>query len=104
MPRGPLGAIYPGTCRHGCLAKDVAIRLRTNDEPIEFTDALQGRHCQQLQSESGDFIIKRRDGLIAYHLAIVVDDYNQGITEIVRGIDHKMIGNESIPALDNEIP
>lgn len=87
VPRGPLGAIYPGTCRRGCLSNDVAIRVRTNDDPIEFRDALQGRHCQQLQSESGDFIIKRRDGLIAYHFAVVVDDYNQGITEIVRGID-----------------
>jgi len=86
-PRGPLGAIYPGTCRDGCSAKDVAIRIRTTNVPIEFTDALQGRQQQQLESESGDFVIKRRDGLIAYHLAVVVDDYEQGITEIVRGVD-----------------
>lgn len=86
-PRGPLGAIYPGTCRNGCLSEDVAIRLRTNDEPIAFDDALQGRIEQRLASESGDFIIRRRDGLIAYHMAVVVDDYDQGITEIVRGID-----------------
>lgn len=85
--RGPLGAIYPGTCRNGCHSNDVAIRLRTNDEPIEFTDKLQGRQCQRLESESGDFIIKRRDGLIAYHLAVVADDFDQGITEVVRGVD-----------------
>lgn len=86
-PRGPLGTIYPGTCRTGCTAPDVAIRLRTDDEPIVFDDRLQGKHSQRLQSESGDFIIKRRDGLIAYHLAVVVDDFDQGITEIVRGVD-----------------
>ena len=85
--RGPLGAIYPGTCRNGCRSNDVAIRLRTNDEPIEFTDRLQGPQCQQLESESGDFIIQRRDGLIAYHLAVVADDFDQGITEVVRGVD-----------------
>ncbi len=87
VPRGPLGAIYPGTCRMGCSAPETAIRLRTNDAPITFTDALQGAQTQHLESESGDFIIKRRDGLIAYHLAAVVDDHDQGIGEIVRGID-----------------
>lgn len=85
--RGPLGAIYPGTCRSGCEATDVAIRVRTDDGPIRFVDALQGDQLHHLESESGDFVIKRRDGLIAYHLAVVADDYDQGITEIVRGID-----------------
>jgi glutamyl-Q tRNA(Asp) synthetase len=85
--RGPLGAIYPGTCRAGCRATDVAIRVRTDDEPIRFVDALQGEQTQCLESESGDFVIKRRDGLIAYHLAVVADDHDQGITEVVRGID-----------------
>lgn len=87
VPRGPLGAIYPGTCRNGCESNDVAIRVRVDDAPVEFEDALQGHVCQRLQSESGDFIIKRRDGLIAYHLAVVADDFDQGVTEIVRGID-----------------
>lgn len=87
VPRGPLGAIYPGTCRDGCSSTDVAIRIRTTDDPIEFADALQGLQRQRLESESGDFVIKRRDGLIAYHLAVVVDDHDQGVTEIVRGID-----------------
>lgn len=87
VPRGPLGPIYPGTCRNGCVSSEVAIRIRVDDDPIEFEDALQGTYRQQLQTESGDFIIKRRDGLIAYHLAVVVDDFEQGITEIVRGID-----------------
>ena len=87
MPRGPLGVIYPGTCRDGCRGRDAAIRLRTNDDPIEFVDGLQGFFQQRLESESGDFVIKRRDGLIAYNLAVVVDDADQQITEIVRGID-----------------
>jgi glutamyl-Q tRNA(Asp) synthetase len=86
-PRGLLGTIYPGTCRQGCNSKDVAIRALVSDDLIEFEDTLQGHHQQRLQSESGDFIIKRRDGLIAYHLAVVADDFDQGITEIVRGID-----------------
>lgn len=85
--RGLLGAIYPGTCRNGCRSCDVAIRLQTDDVPVEFIDKLQGPQSQRLESESGDFIIKRRDGLVAYHLAVVVDDFDQGITEVVRGID-----------------
>ena len=86
-PRGVLGIIYPGTCRNGCDADDAAIRLLTNDSEIAFDDLLQGRVAQHLESESGDYIIRRRDGLIAYHLAVVVDDEVQGVTEIVRGID-----------------
>jgi len=86
-PRGPLGAIYPGTCRTGCQAGPAAIRVRTGDEPVEFTDRLQGRQLHRLQSESGDFVIRRRDGLIAYQLAVAVDDTDDRVTEVVRGID-----------------
>jgi glutamyl-Q tRNA(Asp) synthetase len=86
-PRSALGIIYPGTCRDGCDAAEFAIRIRTNDEPVGFDDYLQGPQSQRLESESGDFVILRRDGLIAYHLAVVVSDYLEGITEIVRGID-----------------
>ncbi len=84
---GPLGVIYPGTCRNGCNSDETALRVRTNDEEITFIDALQGRQSQRLESESGDFIILRRDGLVAYQLAVVVDDEMQGVTDIVRGID-----------------
>jgi len=87
VPRGPLGAIYPGWCRNGAKSTDAAIRVLTNDEPVEFVDGLQGGQSMQLESESGDFIIMRRDGLVAYHLAVVADDHEQGITEVVRGID-----------------
>jgi glutamyl-Q tRNA(Asp) synthetase len=85
--RGPLGAIYPGICRDGNSGTEVAIRVRTDDEPIRFIDALQGEQTERLESESGDFVIKRRDGLIAYQLAVVADDHDQGITQVVRGID-----------------
>lgn len=87
MPRGPLGLVYPGTCRQGCGPGATAVRVRTNDQPIEFIDGLQGRYCQRLESETGDFVIKRRDGLIAYHLAVVADDHDQQVTDVVRGVD-----------------
>jgi len=87
VPRGPLGAIYPGTCRNGCELEETAIRFRTHDDPIAFSDKLQGTQTQRLESESGDFVIRRRDGLVAYQLAVVVDDELEGISEVVRGID-----------------
>lgn len=87
VPRGPLGTIYPGTCRGGSDSKEFAVRIRTTNEAICFRDGLQGEQCHKLESESGDFVILRRDGLIAYQLAVVVDDHLQGVTEIVRGID-----------------
>ena len=86
-PRGPLGIIYPGTCRPGCAADDTAVRVRTDNSVIGFFDGLQGAHQERLESESGDFVVWRRDGLVAYHLAVVVDDQEQGVNEIVRGID-----------------
>jgi glutamyl-Q tRNA(Asp) synthetase len=61
--------------------------VRTDNSVIGFIDGLQGAHQERLESESGDFVVWRRDGLVAYHLAVVVDDYEQGVTEIVRGID-----------------
>lgn len=54
---------------------------------VEFDDALQGRITQYLESEIGDFVVKRADGLFAYQLAVVVDDAFQNITDVVRGAD-----------------
>lgn len=86
---GSDGAIYPGTCRDGIAAgKTVnSIRARLNDPIIKFDDLLQGEITQQLSRDIGDFVIKRGDGLFAYQLAVVIDDEEQEITDIVRGSD-----------------
>lgn len=87
QPTGPLGVIYPGTCRDGTEASEYAWRVRTDDDPVSFVDEFQGTRTHRLESESGDFVVKRRDGLVAYQLAVVVDDQLEGITKVVRGID-----------------
>ena len=83
------GIVYPGTCRALALGGDVpgAERVRTDARPIAFTDRAQGEISQRLATDIGDFILKRRDGLFAYQLAVVVDDAEQGITDVVRGAD-----------------
>lgn len=83
------GGPYPGTCRTRPTppAGPHAIRFRVPEEPICFEDRLHGRQCEILPTGSGDFILKRRDELWAYQLAVVVDDAAQGITDIVRGED-----------------
>ena len=86
-PTGPLGTIYPGTCREREVGGEAAIRVRTNDSPIAFNDRFQGPLEQRLETESGDFVIRRRDGLVAYQLAVVVDDALNGVTDVVRGLD-----------------
>jgi glutamyl-Q tRNA(Asp) synthetase len=86
---GPFGFIYPGSCRsrRQQTDEDVNIRVIAQDGIIEFTDENLGYLNQNLKSELGDFIIKRRSGLYAYQLAVVVDDAYQGITQVVRGAD-----------------
>ena len=86
---GREGPVYPGTCRAGLPSGKVAraVRLRTHNERVHFEDAIQGRIEQRLESEIGDFVVLRADGLFAYQLAVVVDDAEQGVTEVVRGAD-----------------
>jgi glutamyl-Q tRNA(Asp) synthetase len=84
-----LGA-YPGTCR-GCTTpppEDHAIRLLVPDQKtIHFVDLIQGACEQHLRRRVGDFVIRRRDGIFAYQLTVVVDDIAQGISRVVRGAD-----------------
>ena len=80
--------IYAGTCRDLALPfEQQAIRVKVEDQRICFQDRLQGLHCSNLKDDLGDFVLKRRDGIINYQLAVVVDDYLQGITHVVRGAD-----------------
>ena len=80
--------IYMGTCRDLALPfQNQAIRLKVSNQIICFDDILQGQHCANLQDNLGDFVLKRRDGIINYQLAVVVDDFLQGITHVIRGSD-----------------
>jgi len=82
-------SLYPGTCRKRPLPEQAehALRLKSQNHHITFNDEVMGTQQQNMQNDCGDFIIKRRDGLFAYQLAVVVDDAEQGITEVVRGGD-----------------
>ena len=80
---------YSGTCRKALTDNKTnqSLRVLTNNELIKLNDLLQGDYSQRLESDVGDFIIKRADGYFAYHLAVVIDDAEQSVTEIVRGLD-----------------
>ena len=79
---------YPGTCRDRCLPADGnAVRVRVARRRIAFSDRVQGDCAEDLAATCGDFIVRRRDGLAAYPLAVVVDDDAMGINEVVRGAD-----------------
>ena len=80
--------IYPGTCRGGLPAGRTAraLRVRAAGE-ITFDDRVQGPQAQLLEQEVGDFVVFRADGRFAYQLAVVVDDADQGVTDVVRGAD-----------------
>jgi len=80
--------VYPGTCRsglHGRAAR--SWRFRVDPHPTSWFDRRLGAQTQDVECEVGDFVLKRADGLWAYQLAVVVDDADQGITDIVRGAD-----------------
>ncbi len=84
-----MGSVYDGTCRSNPPPPGMkcAVRARVQHRSIEFEDRIQGYQHQNLASECGDFIIRRKDGLYAYQLAVVVDDAYQNITHVVRGCD-----------------
>lgn len=85
----PAGFIYPGTCRDGLPEgkSKRSIRIKTDNSDIIFKDLIRGKMVHNISEISGDFIIKRADGLISYNLAVVIDDYLSKITHIVRGND-----------------
>ncbi|WP_437884641.1 tRNA glutamyl-Q(34) synthetase GluQRS [Pseudomonas sp. LRF_L74] len=80
--------VYPGFCRlAGYSQDDTALRIRVPQLEYRFIDRVQGEFSQHLGREVGDFVVRRRDGLYAYQLAVVLDDAWQGVTHIVRGAD-----------------
>lgn len=83
------GPRYPGTCRQGLPPgrSPRAWRLRVPETPVAFVDRVQGDLSQRLAQEVGDFVLLRADGQFAYQLAVVVDDADAGITDVVRGAD-----------------
>lgn len=86
---GPDGPIYAGTCRQGITSKETApaLRLRVPDGELQWQDGIQGLIRRQLPTESGDFVLRRADGQIGYHLACALDEMRMGITAVVRGAD-----------------
>ena len=86
---GPLGMIYPGTCRSSQLNQaGHAIRINTESAGIQgYQDQLFGQVDLNIPDRSGDFVIRRADGIYAYHLAVVLDDEFQNINQVVRGAD-----------------
>ena len=66
---------------------DAALRFRTETREVRFVDRVHGEQAERVDLTAGDFVLKRRDGLYAYQLAVVVDDLEMGIDEVVRGAD-----------------
>jgi glutamyl-Q tRNA(Asp) synthetase len=84
-------AVYPGSCRSGPGRPGVAMawrfRVGQPGKPVTFDDRLQGAFSQDVAVEVGDFVARRRDGCHAYQLAVVVDDADQRVSDVVRGCD-----------------
>ena len=86
-PIGLNGVIYKGTCRTKNIKEDFSIRVITEHLKVAFKDEIQGHQACQIDEDIGDFTIWRRDNIISYHLATVIDDNELGITNVVRGYD-----------------
>ena len=83
------GAVYPGTCRFAAIpaGTPAAVRFVVPGDRVAFDDRVQGHIEQCLATDVGDFVVLRRDRLFAYQLAVVVDDADLGVTDVVRGAD-----------------
>lgn len=81
--------VYPQFCRHNVIEKDkdFALRVKTRSQIVHFQDELQGLTIHNLSLDDGDFIIQRKDNIIAYQLAVVVDDEQQHVNHVLRGMD-----------------
>jgi glutamyl-Q tRNA(Asp) synthetase len=81
--------IYPGTCRHGIPEGRAAraVRFLAPHGAIAFDDLVRGSVTEEVARSTGDFVVRRADGLFAYQLAVVIDDAAQRITQVVRGAD-----------------
>lgn len=82
--------VYPGTCRSLAappLDRTPSWRVKVPEETVSFTDLVFGAYHQELTGECGDFVVRRADGVYVYQLAVVVDDGEAGVTEVVRGMD-----------------
>lgn len=87
--------VYAGTCRdlspeecaRRAAERTPAERLIVPDKTVAFTDLIQGPYAQNLAHDCGDFLVRRSDGAFAYQLAVVVDDAEQGVNSVVRGVD-----------------
>jgi glutamyl-tRNA synthetase len=88
------GPIYPGTCSQRTAADGPQLapgsycwRFRTTDEVRQFEDGFAGLQTARVRSMLGDFVVQKNDGGPAYQLAVVVDDHQMGVTEVLRGDD-----------------
>lgn len=87
--------VYSGTCKNLSADKRTELlnlkkhawRIAVAPEKIEFNDGLQDHQKAEIDQECGDFIVRRSDGVFAYQLAVVIDDHEQGINQVVRGVD-----------------
>ena len=85
--------VYPGTCRdltesqRKQFDRKPAWRVRVPDKTWQFTDLVQGHYQLNLDTECGDMVVRRADGVYVYQLAVTVDDGEAGVTEVVRGMD-----------------
>jgi glutamyl-Q tRNA(Asp) synthetase len=88
-PHGDEGIAYPGICRDGLPEgkTERAFRVKVYDDLINFNDGVMGHFSQEMSASCGDFIIQRADGPFAYHLAVVVDDAECDVNQVVRGSD-----------------
>lgn len=81
--------VYPGTCRQGMAfgRNERALRLIASDGVVDFNDGVMGYYSQNIATACGDFVVRRADGIFAYHLATVIDDADSSVNQVVRGAD-----------------